>query len=142
VTLLSISWALAASADFPLRINTAANAKPSGHVLDNKARVFFFIEFISLFSSPDIYFFFLCVSTWRNLLRSCKNYSSMCSSGFRWAPRPIPVRGEEGLGDCTAEALKSRPSTKLRMRGMKKSARGEPVEPCELRVSLVNIPSQ
>jgi hypothetical protein len=38
----------------------------------------------------------------------------------------------------TAEALKARPSTKLRMRGYKERipARGEPVEPC---VSVVNL---
>jgi hypothetical protein len=60
--LLSISCALAASADFPLRINTAANAKPSGHVLDNRAQLFFFIEFISCSPPHYIYRFFCFLS--------------------------------------------------------------------------------
>jgi hypothetical protein len=54
-------------------------------------------------------------------------------SGFRVGKRGIRVRGEEGLGDCTAKALRAQSKEFL----IKKYS-----DLCELCASAVNIPSQ
>jgi hypothetical protein len=50
--------------------------------------------------------------------------------------RTPPLCGELEIRYLTAVALRTRPSTKLRMRGMKNSAHGEPVEPCASMVKF------